>query len=158
MWKLNRIGKSLTISNAVPNGIVSLEFASSSPKAKVIVDVWRKEKVLDQAKKLQWIDFIYIATYSTALSLACIWTTKLLPKFDAEWLGTGVVLGWSQWLAALLDVVENLSLFPFLYVEVKDNSALAQVAAICAAFKFSLIFTGLLYILVSIVIKLFLIF
>lgn len=154
MWKLNKIGKPLNIGNVVPNGIISLEFVGNSATAKAIVEVWRDQNVLEQAQKLQWIDFLFMAVYSTALSLGCIWATKLLPNFDTEWLGTGVVLGWGQWLAALLDVIENLTLFPFLYGEVKDSSPLAQVAAICAVFKFSLIFTGLLYVLASIVIKL----
>ena len=154
MWKLNKIGKLLNIPDVVPNGIISLEFAGSSANAKAIVKAWRDQNVLEQALKLQWIDFLFMAVYSTALTLTCIWATKLLPNFDAEWLGTGVVLGWGQWVAALLDAIENLTLFPFLYGEVKDSSPLAQVAAICAVFKFSLIFTGLLYVLASIVIKL----
>ncbi|WP_341531924.1 hypothetical protein WKK05_38670 (plasmid) [Nostoc sp. UHCC 0302] len=157
MWKLNKIDKLLNIPNVVPNGIISLEFAGSSAKAKAIVDAWCKGNVLDQAQKLQSLDFLYIGAYSTTLSLSCIWVTKSLTNFDGEWIGAGVVLGWGQWVAALLDVIENLTLFPFLYGEVKDSSPLARVAAVCAVFKFSLIFTGLLYLLTSIVIKLILI-
>lgn len=152
MGVLGKISKPLGIPDVAPNGIISLEFAGDSVRAKAIVAAWRNKDVLQNAKKVQWLDFLYIAAYSTTLSLACIWSIKLLPGFDSAWLNTGIVLAWGQWFAALLDVIENLALFPFLYRDVDDKAVWAKVAAFCAVLKFSLIITGLLYVVISLVI------
>ncbi len=151
MGVLGKISKPLSIPDVAPNGIISLEFAGNSARAKAIVAAWRNKGVLQNANLVQWLDFLYIAAYSTTLSLACIWSTKLLSGFDSAWLSTGLVLAWGQWLAALLDVIENLTLFPFLYRDVEDKAVWAQVAAFCAVLKFSLIITGLLYVAISLV-------
>lgn len=152
MGVLGKISKPLSVPDVAPNGIISLEFAGGSARAKAIVAAWRNKGVLQNAKKVQWLDFLYIAAYSTTLSLACIWSTKLLPNFDSAWLRTGTVLAWGQWLAALFDIIENLALFPFLYKDVNDKAIWAQVAAFCAALKFSLIIIGLLYIVTSLIV------
>lgn len=152
MGVLGKISKPLSIPDVAPNGIISLEFAGDSARAKAIVAAWRNKGVLQNAKKVQWLDFLYIVAYSTMLSFACIWSTKLLLNFDSAWLGTGIILAWGQWLAALLDVIENLALFPFLYRDVHDKAVWAKVAAFCAALKFSLIITGLLYVVISLAI------
>lgn len=152
MGVLGKTSKPLSIPDVAPNGIISLEFAGGSARAKAIVAAWRSKGVLQNAKKVQWLDFLYIAAYSTTLSLACIWSTKLLPDSGSAWLGAGIVLAWGQWLAALFDIIENLALFPFLYRDVNDRAVWSQVAAFCAALKFSLIITGLLYVVISLIV------
>lgn len=154
-WQLNQIGQPLKIQGIAPQGILSLEFALTAEKAKQIVEAWSKANVLDQAIKLQWIDFLFMAAYSTALSLACIWSTKLLPGFDSRWLGVGIALAWGQWVAAMFDAIENLCLFPFLYGTAKDGMPLALVAAVSAGLKFGLIGLGIIYFVLSVGIKLF---
>jgi hypothetical protein len=64
-WYLNKIGQPLKIQGIAPQGILSLEFALTAEKAKQIVEAWSKANVLDQAIKLQWIDFLFMAAYST---------------------------------------------------------------------------------------------
>lgn len=154
-WQLNQIGKPLTIPEIAPQGILSLEFAFTAEKAKGIVEAWSKVNALDRAIKLQWIDFLFMAAYSTALSLACIWSTKLLPGFDSRWLGAGIVLAWGQWVAAIFDAIENLCLFPFLYGTAKDGVPLALVASLSAGLKFGLIGLGIIYFLISVGFKVF---
>ncbi|MCU0541225.1 MAG: hypothetical protein MUE44_03445 [Oscillatoriaceae cyanobacterium Prado104] len=155
-WQLNQIGKPLTIPQIAPQGIVSLELAFTAEKARRIVEAWsQKENALDRAIELQWIDFLFMLAYSTALSLACIWSTKLLPSFDPRWLGVGIVLAWGQWVAAVFDAIENLCLFPFLYGTAKDGLSLALVAALSAGLKFGLIGLGIIYFLISVMFKVF---
>lgn len=154
-WQLNQIGKPLTIPEIAPQGILSLEFAFTAHKAKQIVEAWSKANVLDRAIKLQWIDFLFMVAYSTALSLACIWSTKLLSGFNPKWLGVGIALAWGQWVAAIFDAIENLCLFPFLYGTAKDGVPLALVAAVSAGFKFGLIGLGVIYFLISVGFKVF---
>lgn len=154
-WYLSKIGEPLTIPEIAPQGIVSLEFALTAEKAKKVVEAWSKGNVLDGAIKLQWVDFLFMLAYSTALSLACIWSTKLLSGFDLRWLGAGIILAWGQWVAAMFDAIENLCLFPFLYGMGKDGVLLAFVAAVSAGLKFVLIGLGIIYFLISVGIKVF---
>ena len=150
---MQRKGKALIIDSVADKGIISLEFASNTKKTQQIITAWKKQKVLANAVSLQWLDFPFLIIYSTTLSLGCIWSTVLLSNFTLTWISTGIVLAWSQWVAALFDILENLALFPALK-ENKSWGFLPQIAAICAALKFSLVFTGILYIAVSVVIKL----
>jgi hypothetical protein len=154
-WQLNQMDKPLRIPEIAPLGIVSLEFAFAPQQARAIVEGWSKANALEGAIKLQWVDFLYMAAYSTALSLACIWSTKLLPSFDARWLRAGIVLAWGQWVAAVFDAIENLCLFPFLYGTAKDGVQLALVAALSAGLKFGLIGLGIIYFLISVGFKVF---
>jgi hypothetical protein len=154
-WQLNQMDTPLRIPEIAPLGIVSLEFAFAPQQARDIVEAWSKANVLEGAIKLQWVDFLYMVAYSTALSLACIWSTKLLPGFDARWLGAGMVLAWGQWVAAIFDAIENLCLFPFLYGTATDGVPLALVAAVSAGLKFGLIGLGILYFLISVGFKVF---
>lgn len=153
-WLLNKIGQPLNIPKA-PQGILCLEFAFTAQRANQIVEAWRQANTLDRAIKLQWLDFLLMAAYSTAFSLACVWCTKLLPGFDSRWLGTGIVLAWGQWVAAVFDAIENLCLFPFLYGTAKDGVPLALVAAVSAGLKFGLIGLGVIYFVISVGLKLF---
>jgi len=55
----------------------------------------------------------------------------------------GVVLAWGQWLAAILDAVENLGLTLILFASVV--SPWPEIARWCATLKFALILLGLVY-------------
>lgn len=60
----------------------------------------------------------------------------------------GEVLAWGQWLAALLDAVENVGLLRMI-----DGARLAKWPALarwCAIPKFALIVIGTLYVLIRI--------
>jgi hypothetical protein len=152
--QLSKMGKPLRIPSAVPKGILSLEFASTARDAQRIVHAWSEAGLLEQAIKIQWLDFLFIVFYSTTFSLTCIWSTQLISSFNSLWLDIGIILAWSQLGAALFDVLENLCLFPFLYSTYRGGIPLALVAATSATLKFGLIILGLAYILISIGIKL----
>jgi hypothetical protein len=154
--RMQKMSTPLSMPGIVPNGILSFEFATTAKKAQFIANTWREANLLAQAIKLQWINFLFMTFYSTTFGLACIWSTQLMPIFDSWWLELGVILAWLQWVAALFDATENLCLFPFLYDTYKDGIPLALIAAVSAAIKFGLIILGLLYFLISIGIKLFL--
>jgi hypothetical protein len=153
--QLNIIGQPLTIPATSPFGILSLEFAWTAKNAQDIVKAWRNINALDAAIYLQWLDFLFIAAYSTMFSLLCILATKMLANFDPRWLWLGVGLAWGQLAAALFDIVENLCLFPFLYSATNNLLPLALLAAVSAGLKFILIGCGLVYCIASVGIKIF---
>jgi hypothetical protein len=150
---LNIIGRSLTIPDISPLGIISLEFALTDKNAVDIVQAWKNTNALDSAIYLQWLDFLFIAAYSTMFGLLCILATRWLAKFDPRWLWLGVGLAWGQFAAALFDIVENLCLFPFLYGVTNNLLPLALLAAVSAGLKFILIGLGLLYFLGSVIVN-----
>lgn len=152
---LNTIGRSLTIPGISPLGIISLEFACTDKNARDIVQAWKKIDALDAAICLQWLDFLFIAAYSALFGLLCILATRWLANFDPRWLWLGVGLAWGQLAAALFDIVENLCLFPFLYGANNNLLPLALFAAVSAGLKFILIGLGLVYFLISVIIKIF---
>jgi hypothetical protein len=151
--QLNKIGKPLTIPVTSPLGIISLEFAFTAKNVLKIVKAWSDANILSRAIYLQWLDFLFIAAYSTTLSLLCILATKLLSNFDPRWLWIGIGLTWGQLAAALLDVIENLCLFPFLYGATGNLFLLASLATVSAGLKFILIGLGVIYFLISVGIK-----
>lgn len=87
-------------------------------------------------------DFLFIIIYSNAIGLACVRAAKVMQSHQLL-AALGIWLAWGQWLAALLDVVENLALMNVLFGSV--TTFLVQLAKWCAIFKFSLIILGLLY-------------
>ncbi len=89
------------------------------------------------------LDFLFLVVYSTTISFACVWATKVFASHKLPLASVGIILAWGQWLAALLDLVENIALVRILFGYEMDFSP--QIAKWCAIFKFSLIALGLLY-------------
>jgi hypothetical protein len=88
-------------------------------------------------------------TYAAFLSLACLLSADALRRRAWPLSGLGAPLGWGQWLAALLDAIENLGLILILF-----NGAgqpWPAVARLCAQLKFALLILGLFYALYGLV-------
>lgn len=122
-----------------PN-IVDFEFAGNVAQAAAIINAWDPVTRLQAAFNLG-LDYLYMPLYSTAIALACVWGARVIP--GRLWRGTGILLAWGLWLAALLDAVENFALITLLFWAVSDPYP--RIAQICAGFKFSLILLGLVY-------------
>lgn len=93
------------------------------------------------------LDFLFLVIYSTTLSLACLWVANRLQNSDLILANIGFLLAWGQWLAALLDVIENIALLKILFNPV--TTALTQTAKWFAIGKFFLIILGLVYVIVG---------
>jgi len=139
---MSQVGKQL-ITPAAPNGMISFEFAWSVAGARRIVESWNETARLYAALSLG-LDFLYLATYSTTIGLACVWATSVLRLRDWPLAWAGIPLAWGQWLAALLDAVENVALIAVLLGPIVEPWP--GVALWCAALKFALVLAGLLYI------------
>jgi hypothetical protein len=147
---LNAVGSSLT-TIAAPYGIISYEVAGDVQKAAQILSSWDQNVQLRAAFSLGF-DYVFLAFYSTTIGLACVWTARVLQGRQWPLAQVGIPLAWGQWLAALLDAIENLALVVMLFDKV--TSPWPQIAYWCAIVKFGLVFLGLVYGIFGLVVKL----
>ena len=119
--------------------------------AREVIKLWNEVDKTWAAFSLG-LDFLYLIVYSTTIGVACVWTANVLIVHGLPLRTIGIWLAWGQWLAALLDIVEDISLLRIL---VSSESAFwSQIAKWCAIPKFCLIILGLVYIAVGGVIQL----
>jgi hypothetical protein len=139
------ISGSVLRTDAAPGGIISFELARDEGAVRAILDSW-EDKAEEQAKISAGfnlgLDFLFIPAYSTTIALGIIWLTVLL--FSRPWITKlALFLAWGQWIAAALDVIENVALYQMLLEG--PSTFLAQLASTCAMVKFALVILGLVY-------------
>jgi hypothetical protein len=127
---------------AAPQGIISFEFAGSAARTAEILDSWGEAGRL-RAAFIQGLDFLFLVVYSTTIALGCLWAARWLEGRGWRLSSLGILLAWGQGLAALFDTVENIALVLLLFGWLA--SPWTQVAWVCAAVKFALIFMGMVY-------------
>jgi hypothetical protein len=142
-------GARLTTPSA-PQGIVSFELAGSLPEAQRILDSWDAAARLRAAFGLG-LDFLFPLVYSTAIALGCVWASGTFRTASPGLAVGGVLLAWEQWLAALFDYLENISLTAILF-----GGAVAPLPELARAFalvKFCLIGVGLAYVVLGLSVR-----
>ncbi len=131
---------------AAPRGIVSFELAGSPEAIREILISWGVDGRRNAALSLQ-LDYAFLLAYALVLSLLCTGVAHAWPESHPRLRRTGFILAGCQWLAALLDLVENILLQNILAGA--TASFLPLVARWCALVKFSLIACGWLYIVIA---------
>ena len=131
---------------AAPLGIISFELAGSPEAARQIVTSWGPAARRSAALSL-WLDYAFLISYALVLSLLCTGVARAWPSTGHRVRRMGFILAGGQWLAALLDLVENILLQQILAGALAPLLPLA--ARWCALVKFSLIACGWLYIVVA---------
>ena len=142
-----------------PRNIVQLEFAREVDTA---IGFLAQAGSLSRVRAHFALDFVFLAAYAATFAGFCLAAAKLywgrgepqlgsgpetkVPLSNGVYRGlaiSGFVFAGAQWLAALLDAVENVALLRFL----TDHSfAFAlRIASWCAAIKFTLIALGAAY-------------
>jgi len=127
---------------AAPSGIVSFEVAATPQNAQAMLDSWGSQG-LARAAFIQGLDFLFPATYSTMLTLACLMASSTLAGAGWPLARLGRPLAWAQWIAALFDYIENISLVVLIFGPVA--APWPQIAAVCALIKFALLTIGIAY-------------
>ncbi|MBN2548996.1 MAG: hypothetical protein JXB15_07560 [Anaerolineales bacterium] len=150
MVVFNLTGASLA-TPAAPLGIVSYELAGSPLQAQAMLDSWDQKAKLAAAFGLG-LDYLFMAAYSTTVGLGCIWAGDALLRQRWPLSGLGVWLAWGLWLAAALDAIENLALTVIMLGTVA--SPWPEIARWCALVKFGLLFVGLVYAFLGLVVNL----
>jgi hypothetical protein len=132
--------------SAAPNGIVSFELAGSVEKARAMIESWDEQARLYTAVGLG-LDYLFMLLYATTIAIACSWSAEVYATAGWPLASWGGLLAWGVWLAAVLDGVENYSLWRLLKGPVVNPWP--GIARWCACIKFALIAIGILYGLVG---------
>jgi hypothetical protein len=138
MAALNILGGPLQTA-AAPAGIVSYEFSGDTAGANTILNSW--DNLTRQYAALNLgLDYLFMPAYATTIGLACIWVGQAIGGRTRSF---AIWLAWGQWLAAVLDAIENAALLKMLL----DTTAAPwpPIAYWCAAVKFGLVLLGLLF-------------
>jgi hypothetical protein len=138
---LNLIGAPL-ITSAAPSGIVSFELAGSTANSERILSSWNPDARMHAALSLG-LDYLFMVAYAAAISLGCVWASEVIRSRRWPLASLGIYLAWGQWLAAILDAVENIGLIAILFSQ--PTSPWPEIARWCATFKFAIILLGLVY-------------
>ena len=141
MFTLNSINSQLSNKTA-PMGIVSFELAGTMEHSQRIMAGWGEDGKTYAALSLG-LDYLFLVSYASFLSLGCVLATNRLTN-TGKLLIAGILLSWSQFLAGLLDGVENWALIQFLFQS--QNEFYPMLAKYCAIPKFVIIGCGILYI------------
>lgn len=141
-FKLKVQGEPLVITPAVPQGILSYEFAWSRGRAQQILDSWVSLK--DTARRQLLLDFGFLVVYPLLLSLACAMLAGSPHNLMAA---VGVFISWAVLAAGPLDAAENFALLRML--DEGASGGLARLASWCAGTKFLLIFSSLGYLVLQ---------
>jgi hypothetical protein len=138
---MNFIGLPLN-TPAAPQGVVSFEFAGTPARARAMLDSWDASARV-RLGFIQGLDFLFPLAYSSAVGMGCLLAAGVLQRRGLPGWRWGRSFAWGQWAAALFDYVENIALVALLFGAV--SSPLPQIAFACAALKFVLLGSGLVY-------------
>ena len=149
LFIMNMVSQPLATSQA-PGGIISFELAKTPARSTAIMNSWDSTQKLIAAFSLG-LDYLFILFYSITLSLGCVWTSIVINPQKPALALIGLIIAWLQWAAAILDGIENYSLFRILLVE--SNFPYSQLAFWCAVLKFGIIFAGIIWCVFALVIN-----
>ena len=122
--------------------IVDFELAGSVDRADEILATWRREGVIDDAKRIQVFDLVYPLIYAAALAGGCVAAAGAWRRAGRPRLATAAIgLAWVAFAAAGFDYVENLGLMISLWDE--PASPWPQVSLVAAVLKFAAIYAAL---------------
>ncbi|MBC7228599.1 MAG: hypothetical protein H5T61_15430 [Thermoflexales bacterium] len=128
---------------AAPLGIISFQFARDLESARRILTSWGPEARVYAGLSLG-LDYLFMAAYACALGLGCVLVARRLGRWGGGLAALGVMFSWGQWLAALLDAVENYALIRLLLGS--ERALWPALAWGCALPKFLLVGLGVLFI------------
>ena len=135
--------------HTAPRGIVSFELAVDYEASQQILGSWNSEAKINAALSLG-LDFLFLIVYALFISLSCAQIAAALKDNRSIFFRAAVVLAWAQFLAAILDTIENIALIRLLL----DSSSkwLPWLARWGAIIKFSIVGAGLMFIFVGLLV------
>jgi len=137
--------------NETAQGIISFELAKDLSKSEAILNAWNMESKTAAGMSLGF-DFLFLLVYALFISILIHTLNERLWKHTKIYT-IGVILIWCMFLAALFDMVENVALIKLLLGDLQQKwSSIAYYFAIS---KFSLLFIGILFIVLNSIISLF---
>jgi len=141
---------SFLINDIAPNGIISFELAKDATLAENMVSSWNAVSTAAAGYSLIF-DFIFLVIYGLFLALLVHFSNEKVWKNTAIY-KVGVLLIYAQFIAALFDAIENIALLQLF----KGISQFwTSIAYYFASMKFVLIALGILFIIISWVVRFF---
>ena len=123
--------------------VIDFELAHTPAAAREMMETWGEEGVR-AARRQTVLDYPFLLCYSCLIALGII---AVLHNARGGVAALGRGLAWCQWIAALLDAVENAGLL--IILSGRPETPWPQIAFYCAGLKFALITVGVLYILIA---------
>lgn len=121
--------------------IIDFELAFTEDKAGTILKTWGPDLQREALKSL-YIDFAYLVSYALFLSSLALLLTR---SQHTTLQRTGVVIARMPWVAAALDVMENIFLIHVVTSSIPGTSVFC--AGICAVIKFGLVGIAIAFII-----------
>lgn len=133
--------------DATPLGIIDLEFAYNSTKAKAVIDAWSPTLYeptgkIATAKINTWLDFIFLVFYSFFLFFACTDIALIIKGPVAK---AGNILAKAALLSGFFDVLENAGMLLTLNGHISAN--ISFFTTFFSVIKWILVLLAILYVL-----------
>jgi hypothetical protein len=126
-----------------PPSIVPFEFASTFEEAEAWLRKWgytgQRQAIIQT-----YVDFLFLMVYATTLALFCF---RLAREQEDFYRSISLFLGWSMFVAGLLDAIENVAMLQTLYGNQSDFFPL--LSSYTALGKFLIIGIGFIYLTLS---------
>ena len=147
MMSMNIIGNPL-LNETAPQGIVSFEFAGTLDAAHRMMESWGEKGLISAGLSLGF-DYLFLVVYALCIALGCVLVARAMQNRVKILFPVGALLAWAQFLAAILDAIENYALIRVLLGSQAD--LWPALARFCAGPKFLLVSAGLLYIIIGLI-------
>jgi len=89
--------------------------------------------------------------YALCIALGCVLISRAMQYRVKIFVPIGAILAWAQFLAAILDAIENFALIRVLFGATVD--LWPALARLCAGPKFLIVSAGLLYIIIGLILS-----
>ena len=126
-----------------PNGIISYELAGKLSLAQEMIQSWGAVGQIYAGLSLG-LDFLFLVSYSLFIAFGCILVTRSLSPPGRFLFNFGTLLAYAQFVAAILDAVENYALIRILLGS--QNEILPIISFWCALPKFVIVIMGIIYV------------
>lgn len=147
MMCMNIIGNPL-VNETAPQGIVSFEFAGTLDAAHRMMESWGEKGLISAGLSLGF-DYLFLVVYALCIALGCVLVARAMQNRVKSLFAIGALLAWAQFLAAVLDAIEN---FALIRVLLGSSAELwPTLARFCAGPKFLIVSAGLLYIIIGLI-------
>ncbi len=124
------------------HAIIAWELAGSAAQSAKLMTAWGPDG-LRLAGFCLGIDFLFIAAYVTAISLACLWARDGFEENGWPLAGMGLVLSIAMIAAGVFDSIENYALLQQLLHGADDSWAF--IARMLALLKFFIVILSLAF-------------
>ena len=140
---LREQGSPLTTSPFSPRGIIDLELAKSIHQTEEVVAGWKVTGMLWTARKNILLDFLFIPFYSLLFYTLC---GSISVRVSGTISKLGVLLAFSSFIAAVLDVFENILML--LSLSSFFSSLVSLLTFVLAVTKFFLLAVAVVYVII----------